>query len=236
MILAALVRIERKDDVWIVPSQTTASKRYEVTLAGEGSCSCPDHDAGYTCKHIRAVRIVLKRELGMDGTITETTEMTFTQKKVYKQNWPAYNEAQITEKHRLQVLLHDLCRGLKDVPHPGKGRKPTPVADAVFKIYIGFSSRRYGGDLLDCHTKGYLSKPMHPNKVNCHLENGELTPIFKNLVVQSSLPLRAQNFTVQEVAADKKLSEWIRDRLRRLSREELEKFQRPVPFLSSPFS
>jgi uncharacterized protein (DUF1778 family) len=30
----------------------------------------------------------------------------------------------------------------------------------------------------------------------------------------------------------KKLSEWIRDRLRRLAREELEKADRPVPFLS----
>jgi transposase len=72
---------------------------------------------------------------------------------------------------------------------------PTPLADQVFacafKVYCTFSARRFNCDLRDAQTKGYMSCSMHPNKLCCFLESEELTPIFQQLIVQSSLPLRA---------------------------------------------
>jgi transposase len=51
------------------------------------------------------------------------------------------------------------------------------------------SSRRFGTDLLEATEKGYLSKPMHPNRINACLEDPNLTAILRNLIVTSSLPL-----------------------------------------------
>ena len=82
IILAAMCKIDRKAGQWLVPSQSEPEKKYTVTLDGEnGYCNCPDHDKGFCCKHVRAVRITLKRELGMDGTITETREITFSEER-----------------------------------------------------------------------------------------------------------------------------------------------------------
>jgi transposase len=103
----------------------------------------------------------------------------------------------MTEKKRLQALLFDLCRGLEEPPRPSSkiGRKPVPIADRVFacafKMYSTFSSRRFNCDLEDAHAQGYLSRPIHPNKVNTFLESKELAPVLQALIVRSSLPLRA---------------------------------------------
>src|SRR6267142_558058 len=64
----------------------------------------------------------------------ETKSVTFTEKKVYAQDWSAYNAAQAIEKRRLQVLLHDLCRNLPERERPATrpGPKPHLVSDCVF--------------------------------------------------------------------------------------------------------
>src|ERR1700680_1714406 len=113
IIIAAMSRIDRQNGGWVVPSQTTPERKYTVHLDGNGSCTCLDcTEGGFVCKHIRAVRITLKRELGMDGTVTETKSITFEEKKSYQQVASAYYLAQTTEKKRFQVLLQDLCRNL----------------------------------------------------------------------------------------------------------------------------
>jgi transposase len=122
--------------------------------------------------------------------------MTFTEKKVYRQDWHAYNLAQTTEKHRLQVLLHDLCLGVPEFTRKtGCGRKPVRAADAVFaacfKVYSTVSTRRFACDLKDAHDKGYVSQPIHYNSICAYLENPELTPRLHSLITQSSLPLKA---------------------------------------------
>jgi transposase len=137
----------------------------------------------------------MKRETAADGTVTETRTMVFSEQKTYKQNWPAYNEAQVHEKHRLQKMLSDLCRGIPQPPRTGKkGRPTTRLSDmafaATFKIYCGMSVRRFSCDLADAHAKGYTTKPIHFNSVSAYLEDEELTPVLKSLIVQSSLPLR----------------------------------------------
>lgn len=195
LIIAALCKLSRQDGAWLVPSQTANGRQYVVNPK-EGSCTCPDHqETGFKCKHLYAVEITIKREMASDGTVTETKSITFTEKKVYRQDWPAYNEAQMTEKNRFQALLYDLCRGVPDPPQPKTGRRRTAMKDMVFasafKVYSTFSSRRFACDLADAHEKGYLSNLMHSVSVCAYLESDLMTPVLHGLITQSSLPLKA---------------------------------------------
>jgi transposase len=198
LIIAALCRLERtQEGVWIVPSQTAMEKKYRVNLS-QKTCSCPDcQEGGYKCKHQFAVEFVIKRELGADGSVSETRSVTFAEKKTYTQNWPAYNLAQTTEKHRFRELLADLCRGVPQPPRtPGKaGRNPVLLSDALFaatyKIYSTVSTRRFACDLKDAQELGYVTKSIHHNSICAYLENPALTPIYHELIARSALPLRS---------------------------------------------
>ena len=132
-----------------------------------------------------------------DGTVIETKTMTLTEKKVYKQDWPAYNQAQATEKRRLRVLLQDLCRNLpaRERPVTRPGPKPHFPSDAVFamayKVYCGLSSRRFSTDLLEAHEQGFTTRPIPGVKVTDFFEDAYFTPILKELIAYSARPLRA---------------------------------------------
>jgi transposase len=191
--LAARAKILFKDGAWHVPSPSRNGVYRVILEADASACACGDFQLRRdACKHIIAARIVRARDHGGKSPKIDTDAVP--KRPTYTQNWSLYNEAQITEKRRFQVLLADLCRRLQDPP-PRRGRQPARLADVVFavcfKVYSGFSSRRFGTDLEDAHRAGHLSRPMHPNKVNCHLENPELAPLLLDLIVRSSLPLRA---------------------------------------------
>jgi transposase len=192
--LAARARIAFQDGAWIVPSQSTTGT-YRVTLSPDGDrCECDDFALTQkSCKHIHAARIVRERDGGKAAPPLDTE--VIPKRPTYKQNWPAYNLAQITEKHRFQVLLFELCRSLPNRRQDGPGRRFTRMADMVFtcalKVYTTFSSRRFGCDLSDAHAKGYLSQVIHPVRVCAFLDNPALTPVLHSLIVRSSLPLRA---------------------------------------------
>jgi transposase len=196
LVIAATQKLTQKGKVWLVPSQSGRG-RYTVCPDPENPfCSCPDHeDTGGKCKHIFAVELVMKRDTTTDGTVIETRSITFTEKKVYKQDWPLYNLAQIEEKRRFLALLHDLTSGLKDPPMNKTGRKRTSMADmvfsAVFKVYSTFSSRRFGTDLEEALGKGFLSHKIHPVMACAFLESPLLTPVLQELIKVSSLPLKA---------------------------------------------
>jgi transposase len=199
LIIAATCRLHRNDDgTWLVPSQTNrAAVGYVVNLEAK-TCTCPDHqEGGFVCKHYYAASIVHQRDVLPDGTVIETKTVTLTEKKVtYKQDWPAYNLAQITEKRRLRVLLHDLCRKLpaRERPANRRGPKPHAPSDAVFamayKVYCGLSSRRFSTDLLEAHEMGFVGKPIPGTKVTAFFEDAYYTPILKDLIAFSALPLR----------------------------------------------
>jgi transposase len=198
LVIAATQKLTQKGKVWIVPSQTGNGKKYTVCPDPDSPfCSCPDHEeTGGKCKHLYAVEFVMRRDVAKDGTITETRTYTVTEKKVYrKPEWPLYNLCQREEGKRFAVLLHDLCRGLPNPPTNRCGRKRTAMADMVFacvlKIYSGLSSRRFGTDLDEATEKGFISRKMHPGMTWAFLENELLTPVLKELIVRSSLPLRA---------------------------------------------
>src|SRR5205085_2605756 len=93
LVIAATQKLTQKGKVWLVASQTGSGKKYTVHPDPETPfCSCPDFEEyggkGHKCKHIHAVEFTMQREVAKDGTVIETRSVTFTQKKVYKQDWP----------------------------------------------------------------------------------------------------------------------------------------------------
>jgi transposase len=182
----------------MVPSQTSREAvGYTVNLDAK-TCTCPDHrEGGFTCKHFYAASIVHQRDVLPDGTVIETRSVTLTEKKVYKQDWPAYTLAQATEKRRLRVLLQDLRRNLpeRERPENRSGPKPHLVRDCIFamayKVYCGLSVRRFSTDLLEAHEKGFVTRPISGIEVASFFEDAYFTPILKALIAFSARPLRA---------------------------------------------
>ena len=108
--------------------------------------------------------------------------------------WTAYNAAQSEEKTRFVELLADLCSGVPQ-PEQTNGRPRLPLSDMVFasvyKVYCGFSARRFTTDLREAEIAGLIGTAAHFNSVNRYLSSRELTGILRELVVLSSLPLKA---------------------------------------------
>lgn len=201
--IAALARIDKVDCFYVVPSQSQP-KKYKVDMyPAAPTCTCPDYETrGCKCKHIYAVEFMLQREQSVtvepDGTTTVRESVTVTKtRKTYRQNWPAYNEAQQNEKREFQRLLHDLCSTVAELPvaedKSKRGRPRLPIREAlfcaVFKIYSTFSARRFTSDLCDAQAKGFISRVPHFNSVLNYLEMPELFPILINLIERSAAPL-----------------------------------------------
>jgi transposase len=217
LLIAATQKLTQKGKVWLVPSQSGNGKRYTVCPDPDCPfCSCPDHEeTGGKCKHIYAVEFAMKRDKAADGTITETRTYTITEKKVYRQpEWPLYNLCQLEEKRRFLVLLHDLCRGLPTPSEKPGGRKRSDMSDMVFacvlKTYSCLSARRFGTDLDEATEKGYVSRRLHPGMTWAWLENKLLTPVLKDLIVQTSLPLCAVETTFAPDSTGFSTSRFIR--------------------------
>jgi hypothetical protein len=167
-------------------------------------CDCPDFELRReACKHVIAVKLTIQRELNFDGmttteTITETIEVT--KRETYSQEWPAYNTAQTTEKDNFQMLLHDLCVDIEE-PIQTNGRPRLSLGDqvfcAAFKVYTGFSARRFMSDVREANERGYIEKVPHFNSVLNSLENPALTPVLTRTIETSARPLS----TVEEAFA-----------------------------------
>jgi transposase len=226
-IIAALchVRKDGKDNRYLVPSQTGASQYLASIDPKKGPdwrCDCKDYEARQKpCKHIHAVQIVIEREKeagkSTPPVAVRTKDMDDCEKfaiseqarpkrPTYKQDWPAYNAAQIHEKDRFQELLADLCNGVPEParPHGGAkgGRIPVSMGDRAFamalKVYTLMSGRRASTDMRDATGKGHLSTAPHYSRVARFMEDSDMSPILGDLIRESALPLRAveQDFAV----------------------------------------
>ncbi len=192
--IAATMPVRKSTHGWLVPSQTVQGASYTVStvrteIAGEMACTCPDFTLrGLPCKHVMAVEYTIRREVTTeDGTVTEEVKITYTQ------DWAAYNKAQCEEKDRLLPMLADLCSTIPQAPQ-GKGRPRLPMSDmtfaAVSKVYGGMSARRSDSDVRDHADKGLTTQDPHFNSVLRYLRSPEMTPILKELVTLSALPLK----------------------------------------------
>jgi transposase len=212
--IAARAKVVFENGAWQVPSQATPSVKYRVTLEPV-SCSCDDfqlHGVIRPCKHVIAARLVCSRDGGGDAPEIITDEVP--KRPTYKQNWPLYNLAQTTEKRRFQVLLADLCRNVPQLPNGKAGPRRNRTADVifalVFKVYSTLSSRRFTCDLEDARDRGHVIDAIHYNSVCRAFETEELTPILRDLITRSSLPLRAIETTFAPDSTGFSTSRFIR--------------------------
>ena len=183
--------------VWSVPS-ATGDGSYGVDFAA-GTCTCPDHEVRRVrCKHLWAVEFVTKETLretvtGSDGTTT-VREVVREKRVTYRQNWPAYNTAQTTEKEHVGALLRALCDGIEQPRHT-RGRPRLPLADvihaAAMKTFVMMSGRRASSDVRDAEARGHVAHAPHYNTVFSYLERADVTPLLKTLVEESAAPLKA---------------------------------------------
>ena len=197
--LAARANIVWNGKFWSVPSTTTGNYRVD---AGSETCTCDDFElTGKPCKHIIAVNHVRKRNAGLPVPPSPTAETNVPRRvrPTYKQDWPNYNKAQCSEKRHVQRLLSDLCGTIEEPERKGKGRPPVPLADAifaaVFKVYSGFSARRFTPDLEDAERDGHADHAPHFNVVLWTLGRADVTPILQRLITLSSVPLKAVETT-----------------------------------------
>lgn len=189
--IASTQEITREGNIYVVPSQNS-SKKYYVNLFIQ-TCTCLDYEKnGLKCKHQFAVENMLLRE---SGATLPTPEKVV--RPTYKQEWHAYNLAQTHEKARFQELLYELCSQIEE-PMQHMGRPRVPIADrifaATFKTYSLLSGRRFTSDLKEAKQRGYLSLMPHYNSIFRYLEGSDLTPYLKQLIVESSLPLKSLEY------------------------------------------
>lgn len=118
-------------------------------------------------------------------------------KHTYKQEWSAYNQAQTNEKSKFQALLYELCQGIRE-PAQTFGRPRTLLSEIVFaacvKVYGGLSGRRNQDYLWEPLFRGYLTEPVHYNTISKYLLTEELTAYLKQLIIESSLPLKSLEY------------------------------------------
>jgi transposase len=203
--IANKTQLTRKGDLWLVPSENS-NQQYTVDPNPEKPhCTCRDHEFRRArCKHIHAVLIIVERTKTVVTTTkikegkpavaeTVSTETVKVKRVSYSQPWSSYNKAQTFEKSQFQALLYELCATVEP-PIQTNGRPRIPLADmlfsAVFKIYTTPSGRRFSSDLREAHARGFMSELPHYNSISRYLESEALTPYLKQLITDSSLPLK----------------------------------------------
>ncbi len=219
--LADRAKITFVDGCFLVPSQSRGGCYTVLLDERDAACDCTDFElrgeAGKPCKHIMAARLWRDRQARGTAQDTDTRPAPKVQRPTYRQDWPNYNAAQVNERRHFMELLADLCRGIPEPPRkPGRGRKPIPLADAVysavFKVYSTLSARRFSGDLEEAHERGHVGTLPHFNSVlNC-LDNAAVTPILADLIRRSALPLAAveETFAVDSSGfATSKFARWF---------------------------
>jgi transposase len=201
LVIAATSAIaKRGNETWIVPSQSNVGK-YAVTItAGGKECTCPDFELRQAnCKHILAVQLTLFREtrteVAPDGAAITTTTEAASVRVTYAQNWSAYNQAQATEKDHFCRLLKDLVANVPTPPQHGAGNRRLAMPDLLFgmayKVYSGFSSRRFMSDLRAARDAGLVGHAASFNAIIEGMRSEEVTPILQDLIVETAKPLAA---------------------------------------------
>lgn len=198
--LAARANIVWTGAFWLVPSTTTGSYRVD---AGSNTCTCDDFElTGKPCKHIIAVDHVRRRQAGftIPPSPTADTDVPKKVRPTYKQDWANYNRAQTTERRHFQHLLADLCRTVEEPERAStRGRPPVPLGDllfaAVYKVFSGFSARRFTCDLQDARAGGHVRHAAHFNVVLRAFDRADVTPILHRFVALTAAPLSAVETT-----------------------------------------
>ncbi len=194
MAIAALAPIRESGRGYKVPSQSGKGTYYVLVDRAEPYCSCPDfEERPGLCKHIYAVQMVVKRRDGQLGLGADLE--TLPTGTTYGQPWALYNAAQEHEQEHFATLLRDLCSTIEQPPASGTGRPRLPLSDVVFaaslKVYGGFSTRRAMTGIRSANTDGLIAKAPSVASLWKYMEDPALTPVLKQLIEQSAIPLAA---------------------------------------------
>ena len=169
-----------------VPSQS-GNGAYLVNLDDGPYCTCEDFEKRRkACKHVYAVETMLQRSDRLDDEPPEAVRLT-------SRSWAAYNAAQVHEGELFERLLLEL---VSEVPQPiqTNGRPRLPIADMLYamgmKVYTGFSTRRAMSGVRDSVAKGRVGREHCFSTTARYFKRPELTPVLRQLVQYSSLPLR----------------------------------------------
>lgn len=192
--IAANRAVRQRGESWGVPSQS-GNGAYLVNPKRD-YCSCPDHaEAGFACKHVRAVRLTPPRAgRNADGATTTTalTAEARVERKAYRQGRPSCNAARVNGYRHLRALLADLCRA-PPAPAPRPGRPPVPPPAAALaaasKAYSTTSARRLRGELGDAGAAGHVSRAPHSNGVPNSFDSEGAAGIPPDFIARSAAPL-----------------------------------------------
>ena len=190
--IAAMVRIEKNRLGYKVPSQS-GNGSYVVNTDDTPFCTCPDFEKRQRpCKHIVAVEYIVQREEMPGGTTVETRTTRVTT-ATYGQDWASYNAAQEHEQEHFLKLLRELCDTIPQPPAKATGRPRLPLSDTVFaaalKVYGTMSTRRAMTDMRNAEASGLLDKVPSTGTIWKCMEDPTLTPVLKELIETSALPL-----------------------------------------------
>jgi len=180
---------EAKNGDWHVPSQSGRGE-YIVRTSQKGPiCTCPDSELRQViCKHIWAVDYVERWEYGDYGDTILRRRIRLT----YKQNWKAYNKAQVNEGPLFLKLLADLCSHVEQ-PKYRFGRPSLLLSDMVFasalKVYSTFSLRRFMAFIERAKAEGFIDQACSYVTVSNYMRKPEMTAVLQELIKLSSLPL-----------------------------------------------
>lgn len=120
-------------------------------------------------------------------------------KPVYQQDWKAYTESQTNELPLFMKLLADLCTNVEQ-PEYEFGRPALPYSDLVFvsalKVYSTKSLRRFMSHLQQAQSEGHISISCTYVSISNFMRKKELTPLLKELIKITSLPLATVETTL----------------------------------------
>ena len=92
------------------------------------------------------------------------------------------------------MLLRDLCHAIPEEPRPRRRGRPTAPLSvklfaAIYKVYSGFSARRFTSDVQAAQRQGFIDHAPHFNVTNRYLASADLTDHLKTLIKLSASPL-----------------------------------------------
>ena len=153
---------------------------------------------------------------GANGVSSGVTEIV-KEHRVYRRDWPKYNEAQTHEAEDVLELLGRISRLVNEIdlqhrPPPDRGRPRSPLGSMLFaliyKAFLGQSARRVQAQLRLLARSGYMPKCDPSDSAFSHAEDREpwipcfnsingyhgyewLTPVLLELVTVTATPVRS---------------------------------------------
>lgn len=178
--------VQDDDSHFTVRSQSQPGVVYRVALAGRAAgCTCEySRDTGEVCIHLLASKFFLEREANGKK---ERVRLT------YPQAWAAYNAAQACEVREFDRLLSELVKSIPEPPYKGNGRPPIPLGTQAFcaiqKVYSQLSMRRAASLFGNAREREQIEQEPHFNVSSRFLNRVDATPVLKELVRLTALPL-----------------------------------------------